>query len=120
MAGSAGAPPVVAKVRTGHAPCGAASGFGSLWVAVYGTGRLVRIDPRSNRVLRRFYVARGICPVTIAAGSVWVASDKTDVVYRIDPRGADPREDSRVALARPSAAGPGRVWVSSFDHGHVT
>ncbi|MGZ4302911.1 MAG: Vgb family protein [Gaiellaceae bacterium] len=70
-------PQPVARVVTGAGPCGAASGFGSVWVAVYGTGRLVRIDPRSNRVVARIGVARGICPIVVAAGSVWVASDMT-------------------------------------------
>ena len=79
-------PQPVARVVTGAGPCGAASGFGSVWVAVYGTGRLVRIDPRSNRVVTRIRVARGICPIVVAAGSVWVASDMTNMLYRIDPR----------------------------------
>lgn len=121
MTASAAAPAVVAKVPTGRAPCGAASGFGSLWVAVYGTGRLVRIDPRSNRIVRRIRVAPGICALTIAAGSVWVASDRTDVVYRIDPRRGRILARIRVSdWPAHLAAGPGRVWVSSFRYGHVT
>ena len=79
-------PEPVSRVVTGAGPCGAASGFGSVWVAVYGTGRLVRIDPRSNRVVARIRIARGICPIVVAAGSVWVASDMTNMLYRIDPR----------------------------------
>jgi streptogramin lyase len=118
---SAAAPPVLAKVPTGPAPCGAASAFGSIWVAVYGTGRLVRIDPHSNRVVHRIRVGRGICPVTSAAGSIWVASDKTDLVYRVDPPTG--RILARVRVSHwPAhlAAGPGKVWVSSFEHRHVT
>jgi streptogramin lyase len=120
-AASAAAPQVLAKVPTGRAPCGAASGFGSVWIAVYGTGRLVRIDPGSNRVVQRIGIAPGICPVTVAAGSVWVASDKTDVVYRVEPRRG--RIVARIRVSHwPAhlAAGPGAVWVSSFEHGHVT
>jgi streptogramin lyase len=121
MSASAAAPRVLAKVQTGPAPSGTASGFGSIWVAVYGTGRLVRIDPVSNRVAQRFRIARGICPVIVASGSVWVASDKTDVVYRVDPRRG--RILARIRVSHwPAhlAAGPDKVWVSSFEHGHVT
>ena len=120
LTAAASPPRVVAKVGTDNAPCGAAAGLGSVWAAAYGSGRLMRIDPASNQVVQRIRVARGICPVVIAARSVWVASDKTDVVYRIDP--------SRGVVARirishwPAhlAVGAGSVWVSSFDHGHVT
>jgi streptogramin lyase len=118
---SAAAPELRAKVATGSGPCGAASGFGSVWVAVYGTGRLVRIDPKTNRVVRSIRIARGICPLAIAARSVWVASDKTDVVYRVDPRRG--RILARLRISHWPAhltAGPRRVWVSSFEHGHVT
>jgi streptogramin lyase len=118
---SAAAPEVRAKVPTGSGPCGVASGFGSVWVAVYGTGRLVRIDPQTNRVVQQIRIVRGICPLAIAAGSVWVASDKTDVVYRVDPRRG--RVLARIPVSHwPAhlATGPGRVWVSSFMYGHVT
>jgi streptogramin lyase len=92
-----------------------------VWVAVYGSGQLVRIDPDSNRVVQRIRVARGICPVLVAAGSVWVASDKTDVVYRVEPRRG--RILARIRVSHwPAhlASGPRNVWVSSYEHGHVT
>src|SRR6185312_6281684 len=85
-------------------------------VAVYGTGRLVRIDPRSNRVVARIRVARGICPIVVAAGSVWVASDMTNVLYRIDPRRL--RIVARIPVANwPAhvAAAFGSVWVSAYE-----
>jgi streptogramin lyase len=120
-AASAAAPELRAKVPTGSGPCGAASGFGSVWVAVYATGRLVRIDPRTNRVVQRIRIARGVCPLAISGGSVWVASDRTDAVYRVDPHRG--RILARIRVSHwPAhlAAGPGRVWVSSFEHGHVS
>ena len=71
FASSAFPPTAVARVVTGTAPCGAISGFRSVWVAVYGTGRLVRIDPIRNRVTRRIRVAPGICLVrALLAGPV--------------------------------------------------
>ena len=114
------APQPVARVVTGAGPCGAASGFGSVWVAVYGTGRLVRIDPRSNRVVARIRVARGICPIVVAAGSVWVASDMTNMLYRIDPHRR--RIVARIPVANWPAhvtAALGSVWVSAYERGTV-
>jgi virginiamycin B lyase len=113
-------PRPVARVVTGAEPCGAASGFGSVWVAVYGTGRLVRIDPRSNRVVARIRVARGICPIIVDAGSVWVASDVTNMLYRVDPRRR--RIVARIRVADwPAhlAAAFGSVWVSAYERGTV-
>ena len=113
-------PQPVARIVTGGGPCGAASGFGSVWVAVYGTGRLVRIDPRTNRVVARIRVARGICPIVVAAGSVWVASDVTNMLYRIDPRRR--RIVARIAVANWPAhvtAAFGSVWVSAYERGTV-
>ena len=114
------APQPVARVVTGAGPCGAASGFGSVWVAVYGTGRLVRIDPRSNRVVARIRIARGICPIVVAASSVWVASDMTNMLYRIDPRRR--RIVARIPVANWPAhvtAAFGSVWVSAYERGTV-
>ena len=118
FAASGSPPTAVAKIVTGTGPCGAVSGFRSVWVAVYGTGRLVRIDPIRNRITRRIRVAPGICPVAIGAGSVWVASDKTNLLYRVDPR------RGHVVARIPIAEWPahvafafGSVWVSAFDRG---
>ena len=47
VAGAATQP--VARITTGRAPCGAAAGYGSVWVSVYETGQVVRIDPRHVR-----------------------------------------------------------------------
>ena len=111
----------VARVVTGTGPCGAASGFGSVWVATYGAGQLVRIDPRSNRVVSRIRVARGICPILVAAGSVWVASDKRNRLYRIDPRRG--HVVARIPVAEWPAhltAAFGSVWVSAYERGTIT
>jgi streptogramin lyase len=114
------APRVVTRIGTGQAPCGVAAGFGSVWVAAYGTGKLVRIDPATNRVTQRITVARGICPLTIAAGAIWVASDRTNVLYRVDPKRG--RVVARIPVARWPAhllAALGGVWVSGYESGVV-
>jgi streptogramin lyase len=114
------APRPVATIASGSGPCGAAAGFGSVWVAVYGTGELLRIDARTNRVIRRIRVVRGICPVAVAHGAVWVASDQANVLYRVDP--AQGRVAGRTRVPRWPAhvrAAFGSVWVSAYERGTV-
>ncbi len=50
-------PAVVARIDTGQ-PVGLAAGFGSVWVADHREETVSRIDPQSNRVLRRIRVGR--------------------------------------------------------------
>jgi virginiamycin B lyase len=117
---AAAAPQPMARIVTGAGPCGATSGFGSVWVAAYGTGRLVRIDPRRNRVVQRLRVAPGICPIAVGSGSVWVASDKTNVLYRVDPQRG--RVVARISVGEWPAhvtAAFGSVWVSAYERGTV-
>jgi streptogramin lyase len=109
-----------ARVATGAGPCGAAVGYGSVWVAVYGTGYVVRIDPGRNRITKRIRVAKGVCPIVVGAGAVWVASDRTNALYRIDPK------RSRVTRRIPVAEWPahitvafGSVWVSGYETGEI-
>jgi virginiamycin B lyase len=117
---AAAAPQPVARVVVGAKPCGVATGFGSVWVAAYGSGKLVRIDPRRNRVTRRIAVASGICHVATGAGSVWVASDTTNVLYRVNAR------RGRIVARIPLRAWPadlefafGSLWVSAYENGSV-
>src|ERR671931_2139109 len=69
-------PHLKAQIPTGAHPCGAAAGPGSVWVANYDSGSLVRIDPRRNRVVQRIRLAPGICRVVVDSGSLWVANDR--------------------------------------------
>jgi len=116
LVASAAAPQPVARIVAGAKPCGIASSAGGVWVAAYGTGQLVRIDPRRNRVARRIRVARGICHLALRSGSVWVASDKTDLLYRVNLR------RGHVAARIPVGAWPadlefafGSLWVTAYE-----
>lgn len=120
LATAAGAAQPIARIPTGAGPCGVASGFGSVWVAVYDTGELVRIDPRRNRVTKRIRLAKGICPIAVGKQSLWVASDRANLLYRVDPRRG--RITKRVRVAEwPAhiAIGLGSVWVSGYEVGTV-
>ena len=57
---------------------------GGIWVAGADPGRLMLVDPRTNRVSRVVPIDSSPAAVAIGAGSVWVA-DSTGTVARFDP-----------------------------------
>jgi len=89
-----------------------APGFGAVWAIDAGTGEVLRIDPRSRRVLARVPV--GAQPfVNVGAGAVWVTAGGR--LLRIDP--ASNRISARIPLGLGArsyvAVFPGRevMWV---------
>jgi streptogramin lyase len=75
---------VTAKVGVGFGSCGMAYAFGKLWTATNGDSRLVRIDLKTRRVLKRV-VRRGPCGVAAGAGALWIDGYGTSVVERVNP-----------------------------------
>jgi streptogramin lyase len=111
-------PRVLGVVPVGGTPLGMAYGDGSLWIADF-NGGVVRVDPRTHRVLARIRV--GGRPDSIASGpaGIWcrvehVNDDRSDLV-RVDP--STNRVTVRIAagggaIGSPSVAvGAGAVWV---------
>src|SRR5215210_2041075 len=76
---------VTAKVGVGFGSCGMAYAFGKLWTATNGDSRLVRIDLRTRKVLKR-PMRRGPCGVAAGAGSIWLDGYGSSVVERVNPR----------------------------------
>ena len=64
-------------------PVGIEVAFGSVWVAVEGSGNIDQIDPRTGRLVARLHVA-GL-PVRLGVGSSWV-NDDYGRVLRIKPQ----------------------------------
>jgi DNA-binding beta-propeller fold protein YncE len=60
-AGALAAPTVLAKipVAAGSAPCAAAAGGRFVWVADYGSPTLLKIDPRTNKVVGKTTIGYG-------------------------------------------------------------
>lgn len=82
-----GSPPAGARtaVHLGGDVIGVAFGAGSVWAARYHASEVVRIDPRSLRVVARIPVRRGPLGLAFADGAVWSANFDTGTVSRIDP-----------------------------------
>jgi streptogramin lyase len=110
-------PRVIAKIKTGTAPCGAVSALGSVWVANDG-GTLVRISPRTNRVVHRIRVGAGSCSLAAGAGALWIANYKRGLL-RIRPRTGRVRRIAVGATPFDVLVAFGRVWVTAWGEGHV-
>jgi virginiamycin B lyase len=118
---------VAAQLEVGHGGGPLMFGAGSLWVGAWRDQKVVRIDPRANRVAARF-PAGGPNPAGLAvdAATIWVAQPDTDEVVRLDP--GTGRVVARIRLGplpflfapgdrhfRPSlvAVGAGAGWVGT-------
>jgi len=82
------APTVVAKIKLSPlaAPCATAAGGGFVWVSEYGRPYLLRIDPKTNRVLGRTTIGTGSCGLGYGAGSLWVEDTNSNTVSRVSTR----------------------------------
>jgi YVTN family beta-propeller protein len=65
-------------------PDGLAVAFGSVWVAVKGTGNVDRIDPRTARLVGRLHTSGFLSRIASGFGSIW-AEDEFGRILRIDP-----------------------------------
>ena len=109
---------VVKTIRVGVEPNGLSAIGRYLWVTDHTLGKLVRIDPRTNRITGSIDLP-GADWVTQAAGSLWV-SEETNVVARVDP--STLKVVARVPVKRNplgSAVVGGRLWVPCIDAGSV-
>jgi hypothetical protein len=105
--------PASAHTLKGDGPRTIATGYGSVWVGT-GSGFVVRINPRTNRVIQRIDVSSPLSVQRLvpAYGSMWVATS-TSLPRRIDARTGRVRMIwARDWCTAPSiAVVAGRVWV---------
>jgi YVTN family beta-propeller protein len=99
--------------RYGSAEESVAMGEGSVWIAPGGVDPLLRVDPRTGKLVRRISLT-SCCPssVAVGAGAAWVADRVSSQVTRIDP---DTGLVKTIAVGGgPSgiAVGAGAVWVA--------
>jgi len=104
------------------------SGAGSLWILDF-SGLLLRIDPASGTITRRFPVRALGVDVAYGDGFIWVITDEPtagggqDYLYKIDPsRGvivkAAPIPGSGPACA--ASPGPHGIWIGCAGVDYVT
>ena len=109
---------MAARISVGAFPNSVAQAAGAVWVAVMTVhprhqGEVVRVDPKTNRVVARIEMPSFPESLVGAEGSVWAAGFERrigNVLYRIDP--ATNRIVARIREASGYlAAGAGSVWA---------
>jgi virginiamycin B lyase len=101
---------------------------GSLWVTLYGTGRLLRVDPVGQKILKEYALPHGPTggpyAVTVDAGGiVWVNEIQTDTVVRLDPRTGQTRvitlPSKDVGIRKMIVDADGRLWYMGSHNGRL-
>jgi len=111
---------VVATIPLGaDIPQGIAVDNDRVWVTS-STGRLLLLDPATNRVTQAFPIGNDPQGVAVGSGSVWVANATEGTITRFDPR------TGRIAKipvgSSPSGVtyGAGSVWVANGLDGTIS
>ena len=103
----------------GRGAVSVAGSGGAVWAAIPREGRVVKVDTRSGRVLRRVPVP--VTPVLVAAGAggLWVAgrgADGTpDVIFHFDLAGRLLRQVEVPNGVKAMTRGGNRLWVALDD-----
>jgi streptogramin lyase len=99
---------ITARIAVGGELDDVVAAAGSVWVVSYGGRSVIRVNPRSNRVMRRIALPRargGGSGITAAGGAVWAGQTQGTAIYRIDPR------MNRATAVQTGKLGP--AWFSS-------
>jgi hypothetical protein len=121
-AATAAAPTVVAKIPVSAtaAPCAAQAGGKYVWLSEYGQPYVLKIDPRTNRVLGRTRVGDGPCGLSYGAGSMWIEDTNSSTVSRVSVRTGKRTAAVRVGLTPYDVSfAYGAAWVTAFGGGDV-
>jgi glutamine cyclotransferase len=103
-----GSPSVAAKLDGFSKPCGSAVSGKFLYLDSYGTGVLSRIDPTTNRVVKRAKIAVGPCGIVAGAGALWVEDYYQNAILRVNP--ATMKVTNRIFVGR-------KPWDVAFAFG---
>ena len=120
-------PPEGLAARDAPAQPGIAIGGGAVWITT-GSSRLLKVDPKTQRVLQAIDVGLSLDAVAFGNGLVWVASGPSATVAAVHPRTGqiearipivvDPDATSPFPVA--VAVGHGAVWTLNANTATVT
>jgi streptogramin lyase len=117
---TAAAPNVVAKIRVGPyaAPCAAAAGGKWVWVSEYGQPSLLKIDPRTNKVVSKTGIGTGSCGLGYGAGSMWIEDTNTSTVSRVSVTTGKRTKAIKVGITPyDTMFAYGSAWTTAFAQG---
>ena len=100
---------------------------GMLWVALYGNGRLAKLDPSAMKVVKEYRLPAGDAgpyAVTVdGGGMVWVNEINTDTVVRFDPRNEQMRvvklPSSNTGIRKMVVDAGGKLWYMGSHNGRL-
>jgi DNA-binding SARP family transcriptional activator/streptogramin lyase len=109
---------VVADVPIGGRPVAIAIGAGGVWVANADDQTIVRIDPKSRKVVKTIGgLGTNISDVAVGFNSVWVAGGNDGTLTRIDPGLNAPGEP--IDLGKDTGVVPQAVFLVATGGGSV-
>jgi streptogramin lyase len=119
---TAGNPPDPRQTRvveTGSGPCGIAVEAGSIWVGVYGTGKVLQIDAATGRVRTRIDVGPWACRIAVGTDSIWVTRDRPGELVRVSRATGRTRRMPVGRGAFDVLLAGGSIWTTSYDTGAI-
>jgi DNA-binding SARP family transcriptional activator/ABC-type branched-subunit amino acid transport system substrate-binding protein len=108
-------------------PWSVAAGLGGVWVTD-GSSRLLRVDPRTSRLLGEVDAGHSLNGVTVGEGAIWTISGSAATVSRIDPGTLRVTDRIQIVSRRGAEApypiairaGLGSIWVLNATVATVT
>lgn len=116
------APAVVARIPTPAygQPCAAARGGRFVWVSEYGEPYLLRIDPRTNKVVGKTTIGFGSCGLGYGAGSMWVEDTNSSTVSRVSVATGRRTKAVKVGATPYDATfAYGSAWTTAYGGGEL-
>jgi YVTN family beta-propeller protein len=120
--GAAQAPTVIAKIKVGigTAPCAAFGGAGAVWVSEYGSPYLLKINPHTNKVVKKIGIGSGSCGLGFGAGSLWIEDTSSSTISRVSASTGKRTAAITVGIQPYDATYAfGAVWATSNGIGDV-
>jgi streptogramin lyase len=114
---SPGTARVTRRIRTEPAPWDIAFFDAAVWTTHF--GQLVRIDPATGRIVRRFALTGDLANMDVGFDSLWVGANDGTVAYRVHTNGDI--DTIQVDALGPASFAVGRdaVWVAARTAGVV-
>jgi virginiamycin B lyase len=106
----------------------AAAPDGTLWVTLYGAGKLIHVDPAAGHVMKEYLMPAGATggPYAVSvdgAGIVWANEIQTDTVARFDPKTEKFRvfqlPSKGVGIRKLAVDAQGRLWYMGSHNGRL-
>jgi class 3 adenylate cyclase/ABC-type branched-subunit amino acid transport system substrate-binding protein len=120
-------PPDRGPVRDVAAQPGLAVGNDAVWITT-GSSQLLKVDPKTRKVVRSIDTGLSLDAVAVGDGSVWLASGPSATVLAVDPASGAVRSripivgdpDATSPFPRAIAVADGAVWTLNANTSSVT